>query len=144
MNKGTVDPSTIRVWIEQVQLYSEFFSITILGPSYLWVLYPQLQPTADQNQYFHIPNHRFLTADRKYYFWITPGGIHRCKGLTIKSEVIQELSNNEGQWPQPPALFKSRLYFEEGNENLALSHFDPVNTVLSILKNTNFDFIKYI
>lgn len=68
MNKGTLNPSTIHVRTVQVQLYSEFFSITILGLSYLWVSHPQLQPTAEQEQYFHIPNHRFLTADHKYYF----------------------------------------------------------------------------
>lgn len=45
-----------------------FLSINTEGPSYPWVLYPQIQAVGIGKQYFCIPNCRFPTLDWKHCF----------------------------------------------------------------------------
>lgn len=75
-----VNPWARQVWTVWSTYTQIFFSINIVGPSYPHFA-SQIQPTIDQNQYFHIPirgvptsDPQLLIANTVFHLWLVETG----------------------------------------------------------------------
>lgn len=101
-----------------------FVLMPAVGPLHSRVSPLQIQLAADGEQYFHIPNCRFPTTDRKYCFRLEVGWILGYDATTrIKSHTW--IFHCEGFSTPTPTFYKGHLWFQCDGLNMHLYQFLP-------------------